>query len=184
MAGPSKDYLIQKYINEGLSMQDISNISGYAVGTIYNYLHKYKIRTRRKNEYEVTEETRKKIGKASRYRIYPKRLEETKLKMSNSKLGKFKVITKYGGHKKNRADGYVSVYVPNHPHANKDHYVMEHVLVMEEAIGRYLNPDEVVHHKNKIRNDNRIENLQLITFKEHAAFHAMERRNKERMMAY
>lgn len=52
---------------------------------------------------------------------------------------------------------------------------MEHDLVMECIIGRHLKDDEVVHHKNKIRNDNRKENLELMTFKEHAALHMKER---------
>lgn len=59
---------------------------------------------------------------------------------------------------------------------------MEHILVMEEHICRHLRNDEVVHHKNKIRDDNRIENLELMTFKEHARFHMKERQRlkKER----
>lgn len=64
---------------------------------------------------------------------------------------------------------------PDHPKSNKDGYIMEHDLVMECIIGRHLKDDEVVHHKNKIRNDNRKENLELMTFKEHAALHMKER---------
>lgn len=68
---------------------------------------------------------------------------------------------------------YTYIYSPNHPHAigTKKLYVAEHRLVMENAIGRYLNDDEVVHHINENTMDNRIENLQLMTASEHIIFH-------------
>jgi len=58
--------------------------------------------------------------------------------------------------------GYVLVYSPDHPRANKK-YVFEHILKMEEKIGRFLVRGETVHHRNGIKNDNRIENLELWT---------------------
>ena len=54
---------------------------------------------------------------------------------------------------------------------------MEHRLVMEEKLDRYLTEEEVVHHKNRIRNDNRPSNLELFkNVGEHTAFHAKQRR--------
>jgi len=47
----------------------------------------------------------------------------------------------------------------------------EHRRVMEGFLGRKLAPDEVVHHMNKIRDDNRIENLQVMTRAEHMNLH-------------
>lgn len=59
-------------------------------------------------------------------------------------------------------NGYVRVLAPNHP-KSRNGQVDEHRLVMEESLGRYLSPRELVHHKNGIRSDNRIENLELWT---------------------
>ena len=65
-------------------------------------------------------------------------------------------------------DGYVLIYKPEHPKATKHGDVREHRLVAEQKIGRILTDDEIPHHLNGIKNDNRPENLCVLSTKVHA----------------
>lgn len=58
--------------------------------------------------------------------------------------------------------GYIYSKCPNHPRAGRLGYVLEHILVAEQSLGRLLVGDEVVHHKNGKRDDNRPENLEVL----------------------
>lgn len=82
-----------------------------------------------------SERTKKKIGKANRGNKF--RWEGGRLKQQ----------------------GYILVRKPNHPFPNSHGYVFEHRLVIERQIGRYLTRKEMPHHINKIKDDNRPENL-------------------------
>jgi len=72
-----------------------------------------------------------------------------------------------GGIQKDRK-GYLRERVyTDHPYKQVGGHVMQHRLVMEKHIGRFLLPTESVHHKNGIKDDNRIENLELIATSPH-----------------
>ena len=58
-------------------------------------------------------------------------------------------------------DGYVLTRAPRHPHCNSGGYVREHRLAMERHLGRYLRPEEIVHHLDGNRANNDPSNLQL-----------------------
>ena len=57
--------------------------------------------------------------------------------------------------------GYFQLNRPDHPNADKNGYVYEHVFVMSSLLGRALVTDEVVHHINGDRQNNSPENLEL-----------------------
>lgn len=64
--------------------------------------------------------------------------------------------------------GYVRIYVPMHPRANTRGYVYEHIVIAEQSIDRSLLKNEIVHHKNGVRWDNRPQNLEVMDKMEHA----------------
>ncbi len=66
-----------------------------------------------------------------------------------------------GGERYDDHAGYMKVWWPDHPNANKYGYVKEHTYVMSQKIGRALKKGESVHHLNGVRHDNRPENLEL-----------------------
>jgi len=107
-----------------------------------------------------TKESRLKISLAMRGR---KLSLEHRLKISKSQKGKSYHKRLRSGGKSISSCGYSLIWKPNHPLAQKKGYILEHRLVMSEYIGRNLKSDEIVHHINGNKLDNRIDNLQLLS---------------------
>lgn len=73
-------------------------------------------------------------------------------------------------------NGYVVIYRPESPSAMKskvwDGYIYEHIYVIENDIGRQVRKDEVVHHMDCDRSNNRLSNLLLLPESQHVKLHA------------
>lgn len=81
----------------------------------------------------------------------------------NTTTGKGDQAPRWNGGRTRHKSGYIYVYSPGHPavEGRRDPYVAEHRLVMEKKLGRFLSPGEEVHHRNGVKDDNRLRNLEL-----------------------
>jgi hypothetical protein len=105
--------------------------------------------------------------------------EETRMKLrmirKGTNMGSNNPAWK-GGRKYNR-EGYILILSHEHPRADRNGYVFEHIVIMEKHLGRYLKREEIVHHINHIRDDNRIENLELFASNSaHLKHHWLEKK--------
>lgn len=73
---------------------------------------------------------------------------------------------------------YLYCIVLEHPKATKHGYVLHHRIIMENYLGRLLSSEEVVHHINGDKLDNRIENLELLSVSKHVSLHGRLRGKK------
>ena len=146
----SREFLYDEYIKKKNPIASIARSSGYSVGTVFNYIKKFKIKTRTHSELFSGE------GNPNYGGMSP----EHRKKLSLAKMG-----NSYGskGGRKYNGSGYVLIYIPSHPKKDKAGYIREHHLVMENSIKRHLRPKEVCHHINSVKDDNRIENLMLFS---------------------
>lgn len=170
------EQMVSDYNTGKFTVKEIAEKQDISAGKAYYVLRDAGCKFIRKWRKEMSEEQRKRL---SMFGIGRKLSEEQKRKISERNSHNYNGLNGYG-HVKKHKSGYMLAYVPKHPKSTKDGYVMLHTVIMERFIGRYLTDDEVVHHINHIRADNRIENLQLMNKKEHMSMHMRERHQKRR----
>ena len=73
---------------------------------------------------------------------------------------------------------YLYALVPEHPKATKNGYVLMHRIIVENFLGRILNKNEVVHHKDGNKTNNVIENLEVVDYREHSKLHRLKQGKK------
>jgi len=146
-----------------------------ALGRKHTQETKNKISKLRKG-LKLSKETRRRMSESAVGKPKGPMTDEHKEKLRKANLGKFKnrIGVKNpawkGGIKKDSL-GYVYVYKPEHPRAVQN-YVRRSHLVVEEFIGRYLKPNEIVHHIDFNKSNDNINNLMIFkSNREHILFH-------------
>ena len=166
--------MLADYSTGQYTIRMISEKYGVSVGKVYYMLSNAGCEFVRKWRKKMSDESRRRLSETRKGRIFS---QEHRAAISAAKKCDYNGLNGYG-HTKNHNMGYVLTYAPQHPHAHKDGYIMLHTVLMEREIGRYLEPDEVVHHINHDRKDNRIENLRLMKKHDHFSMHMKERYSK------
>lgn len=174
----SEKQLKKWYLKDKMRMWEIADMLGCSESSVSNLLKRYGIQVRRPCEYPKTDEQIRACRKHMQELNAAEPGFASKKGGAATRLKRLEKGYEFGGHEVKTKSGYIVVYAPEHPRANKAGTVPKHTLVMERHLGRYLEDDEVVHHINHIRDDNRIENLQLMQISEHLKMHGHETAKK------
>lgn len=97
--------------------------------------------------------------------------DEEQFREIRSKASSGKNSGNFKGYRRKTSKGYIALYIPDHPNASANGLVMEHRVVMEKHLGYILPKEFDVHHINGNKEDNRIENLAIMTHEAHTILH-------------
>ena len=121
-----------------------------------------------------TEEHRRRISDSKKgKKLSPEHRNKVVKTLVYGQKGESNPAWKGGFFKRN--DGYVYILNREHPMAHSNGYIKRAILVAEEKIGRMLTGGEVTHHINGIKDDDRPENIEILSSREHNVITAKER---------
>lgn len=167
----TKEFINSKYVEEKKSLREIGKLINKSPKQISRYLKDFGIKARPFSTKGLkprlgailSEETKDKI----RQKHFGKKLSpEHRAKVIKTlRYGlKGKDSPSWKGGRVISNEGYVFIRVG-------DEYIKEHRLVMERHLNRILSKNEIIHHKNGNKQDNRIENLEITNQIEHGNIH-------------
>lgn len=135
------------FYKKNLTIKKIAQYFGVTDSAIGSFRHRYSLPPRGwsngispRKGVKISEELKKKLIASAKTRIGFKN-------------------PRWCGEKRTNTQGYILIRKPKHPFCDCYGFVREHRLVMEKHLGRFLKKNEVVHHINGNKQDNRLENL-------------------------
>lgn len=127
---------------------------------------------RTKEHKKIIKEAAKKSFEKGRIpnRLGKHHTKTTKRKMSLNLKGKMGCEARNWKGGRFKRFGYIFIYMSQHPFCDSNKYIREHRLVVERIIGRYLKPEEKVHHLAKTDNNNPEKLMAFINHSAHKRF--------------
>lgn len=138
-------------------LREIAAEIGCSYSAVIVSLKKFEINVPTRTNYRKSL-TKSESCKAAYARMWP-----------NGRFGS--LAANWKGGKRKTGSGYKQILMPEHPSSDCQGYVMEHTLIAEKNIGRQLTNEEVTHHIDGNKENNKEENIEVLSRSQHVQLH-------------